>query len=328
YGVNVYNGPCKASDSVNVVVHPIPIPGILSTQKLCIGDSEKISASGGGRYLWNNGDTTAIIVVSPIKNTSYKVIVSNGFCSATDSTTVLVYNYPKPVIIANKNMCQGNSDSISVSGGSAYLWNNGQTDSLIIVKPSASTNYNVIIYNGPCSISDSIYVNVNPIPIITLCCDTVIMMGRSVLLSSSGGGMYSWSPSAGLNCNSCDDPTASPINTITYTLTITSDSGCISSKKVTIDVTCGTVFVPEAFSPGNNGHNDVLYVRGNCINTLDFIVFDRWGNKVFETNDKSIGWDGNYKGSPMNTGSYSYLLTATEYDGSVITRHGNITLVR
>jgi gliding motility-associated-like protein len=61
---------------------------------------------------------------------------------------------------------------------------------------------------------------------------------------------------------------------------------------------------------------------------MDFAVFDRWGAKIFETNDKNMGWDGRYKGSPMNTGSYSYYLHATLYDGSNVDKKGSITLVR
>jgi gliding motility-associated-like protein len=91
---------------------------------------------------------------------------------------------------------------------------------------------------------------------------------------------------------------------------------------------CIDLFLPDAFSPNNDGQNDVLYVRGNCIKTMDFIIFDRWGNKLFESESVSVGWDGTYMGKPMNTGTYVYYLHATMYDGSTLEKHGNITLVR
>jgi len=146
---------------------------------------------------------------------------------------------------------------------------------------------------------------------------------------ASSGSVFSLSVDhlIGLDCSSCSTPIANPLQTTTYTVTVVSDSGCISYAEVTIDVTCD-VFVPKAFSPNNDGQNDELYVRGDCIKSLDFMVFDRWGNKVFETTDKNIPWDGRYKGEPMNTGSYVYYLTATLYDSSSIQKKGDVALVR
>jgi gliding motility-associated-like protein len=135
-------------------------------------------------------------------------------------------------------------------------------------------------------------------------------------------------PTTGLNCANCFNPIASPTQNTTYTLTVTSDSGCTSTTSVTIDVSCGTVFVPDAFSPNGDGQNDYLYVRGDCIKIMNFKVFDRWGNKVFETTDKSIPWDGTFKGQPMNTATFVYYLDATTYDGNTITKKGNVALIR
>ena len=169
---------------------------------------------------------------------------------------------------------------------------------------------------------------VNPTPSLTACCNSTIPFGQSVQITSSGGAFYSWSPVLGLSCDTCANPVASPLVNTTYTLTITSDSGCTAQQTITIDVTCGTLFVPDAFSPNNDGQNDVLYVRDDCIKTLQFEIFDRWGNKVFETNDKTNGWNGMHKGQAMNTGSYVYYLKATMYDGTTQEKKGNVTLVR
>ncbi|HXB13810.1 MAG TPA: gliding motility-associated C-terminal domain-containing protein, partial [Bacteroidia bacterium] len=87
-------------------------------------------------------------------------------------------------------------------------------------------------------------------------------------------------------------------------------------------------FVPNAFSPNNDGQNDVLYVKSPCIKSMDFMIYDRWGNRVFESNNVNNGWDGMYNGQPMNTGTYVYYLDASMLDGSAIKKHGNISLVR
>lgn len=91
---------------------------------------------------------------------------------------------------------------------------------------------------------------------------------------------------------------------------------------------CDNIFIPDAFSPNGDGHNDVLYVRSPCISSMDFLVFDRWGNKVFETGDINNGWDGTYNGKPANMGTYIWYLTATTIDGASIEKNGNVTLVR
>jgi gliding motility-associated-like protein len=176
---------------------------------------------------------------------------------------------------------------------------------------------------GTDTLTRTIYIN--PLP--NACCNATITIGQNVQLSTTNSISCSWQPSSGLSCTNCCNPVASPLATTTYTVTMTSDSGCNATEPITINVNC-SIFVPEAFSPNGDGQNDVLYVRGDCIKTMDFIVFDRWGNKVFETNDKDNGWDGNSKGQAMNTGEYVYSLTATKYDGTTIEKKGNVVLVR
>jgi gliding motility-associated-like protein len=88
------------------------------------------------------------------------------------------------------------------------------------------------------------------------------------------------------------------------------------------------MYVPNAFSPNGDGANDLLYVRGQCLETLTFMVFNRWGQKVFETTDKNIGWDGTFKGDLMNTGVFVYRLEGKDYDGKGYSMKGNVTLIR
>jgi gliding motility-associated-like protein len=230
-------------------------------------------------------------------------------------------------------ICQGDSIQLSARGGTGFNWapSGGLSSTAIynpVASPSVSTTYTVTVNYWTCSAKDSVVVYVNPVPAFTACCDTTLQAGQSVQLTSSGGGAYYWTPSVGLSCNACANPQAYPNRSTIYTLTVTSDSGCSVSQTVTIDVICGAVFIPEAFSPNGDGQNDILYVRGDCIRTMQFDVFDRWGSKVFETNDKNVGWNGAYKGEAMNSGSYVYYLNAIMYDGTTVTKKGNVTLVR
>jgi gliding motility-associated-like protein len=131
----------------------------------------------------------------------------------------------------------------------------------------------------------------------------------------------------GLSCYTCPAPVANPSQSTVYKVTVSNGGGCIATGIVSIDVSCGGIFIPTAFSP-DESINNILYVRCDCISSMDFIIFDRWGNKVFESQNLNTGWDGTYKGQPMNTDTYIWYLDATLQDGISIEKKGNVTLVR
>jgi gliding motility-associated-like protein len=87
-------------------------------------------------------------------------------------------------------------------------------------------------------------------------------------------------------------------------------------------------YVPNAFSPNDDGNNDFLFVRGRNIDQLSFTVYDRWGQRVFETHNINEGWDGRYNGEQMENAVFVYYLTLTYTDGKTETKKGNISLIR
>jgi gliding motility-associated-like protein len=121
---------------------------------------------------------------------------------------------------------------------------------------------------------------------------------------------------------------ANPIVDMRYCVDIITTDGCQDSACVDIVILCGDVFIPNAFSPNNDGHNDDLGIYGNCINEAIFRVFDRWGELVFETRDIETRWDGKYKGYPVSAGVFVYQLMAKLKNGDKVTKTGNITVVR
>ncbi len=308
---------------------------------ICIGDSVMLTASGGNTYTWvpstglssTTGDST---IASPPGTTTYTINYVAGKCKGHDTAIVNVVQKPIPKTPPAQAICMGSSITLNASGGTKYTWSPPATlnnDSIAnpVASPTVTTTYTVMVSNRACSVKDSETVVINSKPIIVACCNTTIDEGQSVALSLNpltNGDTYDWTPNSGLTCNTCADPTASPDVTTNYYITITDSAGCTTTDTVTIDINCGGLFVPQAFSPNGDGQNDVLYVRDNCIKYLNFQVFDRWGNRVFETNDKSNGWDGRYKGAAMNTGSYVYYLDATLYDGTNIKKKGNVELIR
>ena len=123
-------------------------------------------------------------------------------------------------------------------------------------------------------------------------------------------------------------PTTTPEDNVTYIITV-EENGCFAEAAVTIIVLYEPViFVPNIFSPNGDNNNDVLFVRGRGVEYLKFFVYDRWGEKVFESTSMEEGWDGTFRGKPMNPAVFVYYVEATFKDGSTSTLKGDVTLIR
>jgi gliding motility-associated-like protein len=168
--------------------------------------------------------------------------------------------------------------------------------------------------------------------------DTVITPGESVLLFGDGGLSYDWSPSSTLSCAACPNPTATPTETTEYCVVVSNNNSCaddtacirITVLNSTLSVcNAESIFIPSAFSPNASGKNDLQCIYGgDCIASMVFDIYDRWGNKVFESTDTKQCWDGLYKGDALDPGVFVYSFNATLSNGETLQKKGNITLVR
>jgi len=160
--------------------------------------------------------------------------------------------------------------------------------------------------------------------------DTIVRFGTPVTLTATNALSYVWSPNYHISNLTGSMVTVSPLQTTQYVVTGRNSSQCFSRDTINVIVIddCGEMFVPNAFSPNNDGNNDVLKVRGLCLESLTFMVFNRWGEKVFETTDKEIGWDGTFQGELMNTAVFVYKLEGRTYAGKAYNMKGNVTLMR
>ena len=161
--------------------------------------------------------------------------------------------------------------------------------------------------------------------------DMVIDAGQSVQLNVTGGGTgFKWSPPTWLSDPNIQNPIAKPGDNITYTVTVTNDAGCRAVDSVSIKVNpVDGIFVPTAFTPNNDGKNDIFKPTMSIHFTLlNFSVYNRWGQLLFSTAEKGVGWDGKFKGKEQNDGVYIWIVKAKDANGVLIESKGLVVLVR
>lgn len=259
---------------------------------------------------------------------------------------------PVPVVTAaDSAICPGNSTLLQVSSGNILTWNWSPATGLNCTSctnptatPTVTTIYSVIISDSCGFDTASITITVFTPPSATATASpyTIISGGQTTLSGNTSTGTYNWSPSTALSCTTCSDPAANPAVTTTYTLITTDINGCTAIDTVIVNVTddtvivnvpieCGTVFIPNAFSPNDDGENDVfrIYIgNATCIKEFNMIIYNRWSEKVFETNKASEGWDGTYREKISDTAVYYFYSGVTLINGTKIEKKGNVSLVR
>jgi gliding motility-associated-like protein len=154
----------------------------------------------------------------------------------------------------------------------------------------------------------------------------------SPVITGGTGKVYTWMPIEGLSCGNCPSPTATVSTSIKYLVEVKNEYYCTDTADISLQMFTTTRFViPSAFTPNGDGVNDVFYIIGSkdIKNIKSFIVFNRWGNKMFETsnipaNDRSYGW----KGIDAATGPYIYFANVEFSDGTTEIVKGSVMLIK
>ena len=162
--------------------------------------------------------------------------------------------------------------------------------------------------------------------------DTVFLEANA--FSSLGDSItYQWTGSDDFSCTDCPNPSVSPAASTTYTVVASNEIGCSETVQlsVNVNVQIGNILtIPNAFSPNNDGVNDNLRLYGSDVKSVDWSIFNRWGNEVFsiKTDDLSESWDGFHKGKVCEIGVYVYQIQVTFNDETSELYKGHFTLIR
>jgi gliding motility-associated-like protein len=346
---------CSKTVIRNSYVYALPTVNIINNDTtICKGSSITLTATGGNTYTWltpNNNLSCincSMPVANPAANIQYKVQGTNANgCSAYDSINIQVMQpYTLALLTTNKTICKGQQVQLVATGAPNYAWTptTWLSDATIanpIAIPDSSIIYKVVGYDSLNCFNDSATVTINVVkhPTVSLGPDITIGAGNIVTLTptvSSDVVGYSWTPSIGLNCTTCPNPQFTAFDNRTYRVRVNNTGGCSSSDEINIIVTCdgNAVFIPNTFSPNNDGMNDVFFIRSKGVFVVESMrIFNRWGAMIFEKrqlipNNPSYGWDGTVNGEKPQAGVYTYQVEVRCTNSQLLKYSGTITLIQ
>lgn len=341
---------CLNQDSVHVrVITGVNLIARTDTT-ICRGDGVQLNANTNAlTFLWSNGSTLSDpTIVNPIATptapvTTYTLQGWVGSCFAIDDVTIYTIPYPVAAAGPDQTICYNTSTQLNGShDGSTFSWS--PTSYLSnpnilnpIVTPPRTTSYVLTVFDTkgcPKPGRDTVTVYVNPKVHASAGHDTSVVVGQPLQLGATGGVTYQWTPSTYLSNPSIANPVAifpSGVELMQYHVLVKDNIGCPDSANITVRVyqTAPTIFVPTAFTPNGDGHNDVARpISVGMKRIINFSIYDRWGELVFTTNEDRKGWDGRIAGVLQNSNVYAWMVTAEDFTGKKYFAKGLVTLIR
>lgn len=344
---------CVDHDTLPIKVYAFPEIEAGDDLVICKGNEVSLLATGAANYDWTpvaslRFPNSQSPVASPIKDTWYLV---KGYdtiaCPSFDSVFIKVVDRISGTAGPDTIICLGDSVQLfskteAINSGQAqYLWSppdylDNTSISSPITKPETDIAYTVNIKNGDCNeLNIPVFIKVGDKPSVTAGDDQTIFKGQQATLSAGSDDIvtYIWSPDYNISCLDCQFPKVTPERDTTYFVLVANSFGCtdIDSVQVKVYETCTgeNVFVPNTFTPNNDGLNDVFFVRGTELSNIEqFRIYNRWGEMIFESPDINKGWDGTHNGVPVNSGVYVYYIEATCLNGQAALVKGNVTVLR
>lgn len=351
---------CNGSDTITKSILVIGSNGTytLPTQTICSAQSIQIgippSTDPTISYQWTptntlSSSTIANPFASPSQTTTYTLLVSNGVCIDSFKQTIIIFT-DALALQGTDVLCPGDTLQLQVTNSQpnqqlTFSWQpanqiiSGASTATPLVSPSQNTTYIVTATNSiGCVFVDSIRIDVlSSIPNVNAVANPdTITFGDSTQLNLTqlqNVVSINWQSHPTLSETTIANPLAKPTQTTTYFVEVADSQGCRKRDSVIVVVLktpclSSNIYVPNGFTPNGDGKNDVLYLRGNNISNVYFAVYDRWGQKVFETRDLAKGWDGVFKGKQLDPAVFAYYGEGECVGGEQFFVKGNVTLIR
>lgn len=349
YYVDLDDNGCRNRDSVKLRVVNFVSLRPMNDTVICAGDTVRLRINTDGFvFAWSPaGQLLDPTVKDPLAvtntTTAYNVLVRLGGCSATANIIVTAIPYPQVNAGPDTSVCYNTPAFLhGVTNGNTWKWSpeGSLTNALSLntmARPSKTTAYvlsSLDTRGCPKPGRDTVVVTVLPKMAVDAGNDTAVVLGQPLQLNGTGGENYQWSPPAYLSSPNIANPVAlfsETSNGLTYKLVASSAFGCVDSAYITIKVfaTGPTVFVPTAFTPNNDGRNDILIPVAAGMKQIEYFrIFNRWGQMVFSTTTNGHGWDGRINGQMQGTNTYVWMVKAVDFNGNPYFLRGVVTLIR
>ena len=317
---------CTIHDTITINVQTPEMIDAGEDATICDGTTIQLNGSAVGNFAWISAsslsDTTILNpIASPLVTTDYILTVQNDLCIQQDTVRIVVAD-KVDITVEDIEICEGETAEVDIVGYAetiTLLPDSGiiNTNPLLI-RPTETAMYMVIGTVSSCEADTAIFtITVNPTPDIGLLPQMTVFNGTTTPLpidNPNSQYMHTWTPSTYLSCADCFDPSITIDPTFeptTIYVDVLTDEGCAFSDSILVMLgeRCGDDLaqLPTAFTPNDDGNNDIFRVRGVGISDVEiFRVYNRWGEKLFETTNINEGWDGTYKGEKVEQGTYMY----------------------
>ncbi len=349
---------CSVDFSAEAIVIPTVSGALPKDTVLCNANPFTINliSNNATNIIWSGNKqfdpvigTGNSVTINPEKNGVYYVKATNqSDCPLLDSIIVNDGSVNMDPGSKDQRICLGetailNLSNLDPSDILTYKWTPEVTPpAQPEVKPTTETKYGVVVTNQfGCTATAEFNVDVIAVDVVasidgkdTICIGETAKL-IATITSNKTPVQIAWTPANTLTGANTATPIAKPQETTTYTVRVTYDDElCPVEDQVTLFVRTDQcvepfIFVPKAFTPNGDGNNDRFVFRGVNLTEVEFIVWDRWGEKVYETTDvNDLGWDGSYRGNSLTPDSYAFYFKARCGNGAFYEKKGNVTLLK
>jgi len=317
---------CFAYDTVRIRVHHSPVIRLGNDTFFCQGSALMLDAgSGFASYQWNTGAIGQHLTVTERGKYSIVGITTEG-CRSYDTLLVTeVHANPIVELGANKTLCAGSKRSLDAGSFKSYQWNDGSRERTLMVDKPGQYWVQVQDVKG-CTAKDTLVIDqlLAP-PKEFLPHDTAICSyGTLMLKPFHAYTQYTWSNGSRNSSISIDRPG-------TYSLEVKDAAGCIGRDEIVVSSKecMKGLFVPNAFTPNKDGKNDLFKAMlFGAVKEFQLTVYNRWGEVIFQTNDRQKGWDGNYNGRQQDNNVFVWICRYQLEGEEVKTEKGSVVLIR
>lgn len=331
YNVIVSNGQCVSYDTTIVILLPRPMLDLGKDSLLCDKDTLLLRGPVNNLYTyrWHDGSTQTTFKASDVG--SYSLTVSFGNCRVSDTINIEVFNKVQGLVL-DSVICTPQYRLVpNVVGTTQYRWTDGSTNPYLDI--SKTGRYQLLAYNGRCYADLTYKLTFMTKPLVNFVRDTIVCIDLGTnhldLNASWLGTKYLW--------NTGDTTSSITVtNSGLYYVALNNACGAWwTSTHVTLK-SCYTSFIPNAFSPNEDGENETfrIYPASDVTKIHTFQVFNRWGQLVFVANDflpidaETHAWDGKVKGRAVKPDVFVYYIEIETEKGEVFIQRGDVTLLR